>query len=103
MSTYHKPVSERIEVIAYSGYRGEEIPRTMILHNEKIGVAEILSSWMEEGLKNRARKRFFKIKGSDGNLYKIYFNEKVMEWYYIVCKREGSRHGDYFGTDWRGR
>jgi hypothetical protein len=75
---------QRIEVIAYSGYRGEEIPRAMILHNEKIGVAEILSSWMEEELQDKTRKRFFKIKGSDGKLYKIYYNEKVMEWFYIV-------------------
>ena len=73
-----------IEVIAYSGYRGEEIPREMILHNERIEVAEILSSWMEEGFKDRVRKRFFKIKGSDGNLHKIYYDEKVMEWFYIV-------------------
>jgi hypothetical protein len=35
--------NERIEVIAYSGYRGEETPRAMILHNEKIEVVEILS------------------------------------------------------------
>jgi len=75
---------QRIEVIAYSGYRDEEIPRAMILHNERIEVAEILSSWTEEGLQDRVRKRFFKIKGSDGNLYKIYYNEKVMEWFYIV-------------------
>jgi hypothetical protein len=75
---------QRIEVTAYSGYRGEEIPRAMILHNEKIGVVEILSSWMEEGLRDRTRKRFFKVKGSDGNLYKIYYNEKLMEWFYIV-------------------
>ena len=75
---------QRIEVIAYSGYRGEEIPRAMILHNGRIEVAEILSSWMEEGLKDRVRRRFFKIKGSDGKLYKIYYNEKLMEWFYIV-------------------
>jgi len=75
---------QRIEVIAYSGYRDEEIPRAMIFHNERIEVAEILSSWTEEGLQDRVRKRFFKIKGSDGNLYKIYYNEKAMEWFYIV-------------------
>jgi hypothetical protein len=76
--------NQRIEIIAYSGYRGEEIPRAMVLHNERIGVAEILSSWMEEGLQDRVRKRFFKIKGSDGKLYKIYYDEKVMEWFYVV-------------------
>jgi hypothetical protein len=75
---------QRIEVIAYSGYRGEEIPRVMILHNEKIEVAEILNMWIEEGLKDKARKRFFKVKGSDGKTHKIYYQEKEREWFYTV-------------------
>jgi hypothetical protein len=78
---------QRIEVIAYSGYRGEEIPRAMIFRNERIKVAEILSSWMEEGFKGRVRKRFFKIKGSDGKKHKIYYDEKAMEWFYMVEDR----------------
>jgi hypothetical protein len=76
--------NQRIEVIAYSGYRGEETPRIMILHGKKIEVAGILSMWIEEGLKDRARKRFFKVKGSDGSLHQIYYNEKSMEWFYII-------------------
>jgi hypothetical protein len=73
---------ERIEVIAYSGYRVEETPRTMILHDEKIEVVRILSTWIEEGLEDRARKRFFKVKGSDGIIHKIFYDEKRMEWFY---------------------
>jgi hypothetical protein len=34
---------ERIQVIAYSGYRGEETPRAIIHHDEKIEVIDILS------------------------------------------------------------
>jgi hypothetical protein len=75
---------QRIEVIAYAGYRGEEIPRAMILRNEKIEVVEILSSWMEEGFKDRVRKRFFKIKGSDRKIHKIYYDERAMEWFYGI-------------------
>jgi hypothetical protein len=75
---------EKIEVIAYSGYRGEETPRTIILHDERIEVVEIQNMWIEESVEDRARKRFFIVKGSDGIVYKIYCDEKVMEWFYVV-------------------
>ena len=84
MGTFHRHVNKKIEVIAYSGYRGEETPRTIILHDERIEVAGVLNRWIEEGSEDRARKRFFKIKGSDGNTHKIYYDEKVMEWFYVV-------------------
>ena len=75
---------QRIKVIAYSGYRGEETPRTIILHDERIEVVEIQDMWIEESVEDRARKRFFEIKGNNGNTYKIYYDEKVMEWFYVV-------------------
>ena len=74
---------EKIEVIAYSGYRGEETPRTILLHGERIEVSEILRQWIEEKSGDRARKRFYQVKGSDGNLYMIYYDEKAMEWFRI--------------------
>jgi hypothetical protein len=75
---------QRIKVIAYSGYRGEETPTTIILHDERIEVVEIQDMWIEESVEDRARKRFFEIKGNNGNTYKIYYDEKVMEWLYVV-------------------
>lgn len=75
---------QRIKVIAYSGYRAEETPRTIILHDKKIEVFEILNRWIEEGFEDRARKRFFKVKGSDGNTHKIYYDEEAKEWFYVV-------------------
>ena len=75
---------ESIEVIAYSGYRGEETPRTIILHDKTIEVVEIQNMWIEESVEERTRKRFFIVKGSDGIVYKIYCDEKVMEWFYVV-------------------
>ena len=74
---------EKIKVIAYSGYRGEETPRTILLHGERIEVFEILSQWVEERSDDRERKRFYQIKGSDGVFHKIYYDEKAMEWFYI--------------------
>lgn len=73
--------AERIEVIAYSGYRGEETPRLFIFRGEEIEVVEILSMWLEEGLKDITRKRFFKVKGKNGYEYEIYHDEKVKEWF----------------------
>jgi hypothetical protein len=74
---------EKIEVIAYSGYRGEETPRTILHHGERIEVIEILRHWIEERSDDRARKRFYQIKGSNGDLHRIYYDEKAMEWYRI--------------------
>lgn len=74
---------EKIEVIAHSSYRGEESPRTFILHDEKIEAVEILSMWIEEGVEDKMRKRFFKVKGSDGYTHKIYYDEKTKGWFYI--------------------
>jgi len=76
---------EKIDVIAYSGYRGEETPRTIFLHEKKIEVLEILKMWTEEGVKDRKRKRVFKVKGSDGMIYTVHYDEKFMDWF---CKVE---------------
>ena len=73
---------EKIEVIAYSGYRGEQTTRAMIFQNKKIEVLDILSQWGEEGIEDRTRRRFFKVKGSDGDAHTIYYDEKVMEWFH---------------------
>jgi hypothetical protein len=75
---------QRIDVITYSGYRGEETPRSILIHHEKIDVVAILNRWIEEGIEDRARKRVFRVKGSDGKIRKIYYDEKETEWFYVV-------------------
>jgi hypothetical protein len=74
---------EKINVIAYSGYRGEEAPRTIFLQGKKIEVIEILRQWIEERSDDRTTKRFYQIKGNDGVVRRIYYDEKVMEWFHI--------------------
>ena len=73
---------EKIEIIAYSGYRGEETPRDFMLGGRRIEVLEIQESWIEEGIGDRATRRCFMIKGSDGGIHKIFYDEKAGEWYY---------------------
>jgi hypothetical protein len=74
----------RIDVMTYSGYRGEETPWSILIHHERIEVVAILKRWIEEGIENKVRKRFFKVKGSDGKKHKIYYDEKEMGWFYRV-------------------
>ncbi|HXY55360.1 MAG TPA: DUF6504 family protein [Nitrospirota bacterium] len=81
-------MDEMIEVIAYAGYRGEEIPRTFSLHGKRTEVVEIASAWTEEDPGNRARKRFFKVRGSDGRAHQIYHDEQTSAWFYVQKKQE---------------
>jgi hypothetical protein len=70
-----------IHVTAYSGHRGNERPSTLLVDGEAVNVAEIVDRWIEEDVSDRTRKRFFRIRTSDGRLFKIYLNEKTSEWF----------------------
>ena len=72
---------EKVSVIAYSGYRGEETPNKFILHGKQIEIVEILSRWIEEGSVNRATKRFFRVKGCEGAIHRIYYDDGKLEWF----------------------
>jgi hypothetical protein len=73
---------EKVRVTAYSGSRGEETPRALVLGGKRIEVVEIQESWIEEGVGDRRTRRFFKVKGSDGGIHKIFYDEKTAEWYH---------------------
>ena len=75
---------EKITVIAYSGYRNDESPRAFILYDEEIAVKETFTMWIEEDFSGASRKRYFSVKGSDGYIYKIYYDEKKEEWFLAV-------------------
>jgi hypothetical protein len=74
--------TERIDVISYSGRKGDERPVTFILRGLRIDVVEIVDSWIEEGFKDKVRKRYFRVKGRNGNTHRIYYDENTREWYY---------------------
>jgi len=71
----------RISITSYSGYRNEEIPRAFFLDDRRIEIIELLDMWIEEALSDRIRRRFFKVRGSDGFIHKIYLDERTNEWY----------------------
>ncbi len=75
---------KKITIIAYSGYRNDESPRAFILSDEEITVKETLDRWIEEDRSGESRKRYFTVKGSDGYIYKMYYDEKKEEWFLVV-------------------
>jgi hypothetical protein len=72
---------EKIEVIAYSGYRGEETPMAFKWRGTKVEVAEIQSRWIEEGIGDRKTKRGFKLRGTDSTMYTLIYDEETREWF----------------------
>jgi hypothetical protein len=73
---------EQIDVISYSGSKGDERPLTFNNRGLRIDVLEILEQWIEEGSGDKIRKRYFRVKGSDGNTHRIYYDENIHQWYY---------------------
>ncbi len=76
-----------VRVFAYSGYRGEELPRAIVIGDQRIEVVEILELWVEEGFEDRSRKRFFKIRGSDGEVRELHYDEKEKEWRLLTIEQ----------------
>ncbi len=75
---------EKIIVTAYCGSRSEELPRSFVLRSERIEVAQILDMWIGEGSEAGSRKRFFKVRGSDGFVHKIFYDETALEWFIVL-------------------
>lgn len=72
---------KKIEVIAYSGYKAEESPRFFFLDRERLEVLRVMKMWIEEGIDDRRRKRFFRIKASDGYIHTLYYDESMRSWF----------------------
>jgi len=72
---------EKVEVVAYSGYRGEETPRVFKWRGAKVEVAKIWSRWIEEGVGDRDTKRGFRLTGTDGIAYCLIYDEQTQEWF----------------------
>lgn len=71
---------EKIEVTSYSGYKGEESPRTFILAGKRIEVMKIMEQWIEETADRGERRRCFRVRGSDWKVHVLCFEEEKMEW-----------------------
>lgn len=71
-----KPIT--IRVVCYSGYRGEQEPKTVFFGEHGVAVFEITDRWLSPD------HRYFKFRGDDGARYIIRHDERDHRWELIL-------------------
>lgn len=66
---------EKIEVIAYSGYRANERPMYFLCAGKRVEVTRLLDRWY--GLEHD----YFKVLGSDGSVYLLKWHRTLDLWF----------------------
>jgi len=64
----------KIRVECYSGYKGEETPRQLIIGEQVIEVINVLDQWLAPD------HRYFKVEGADGSIYIVRHDMISLEW-----------------------
>ena len=72
----------RVGVQCSAGHRGEQTPRTLILGDRRIAVAEVLDAWLAP------EYRYFKLKGADGDTYLVRHDERSGTWELTMFRAE---------------
>jgi hypothetical protein len=67
-----RPLAVGVE--CYAGHRGEQTPRTLILGERRIRVAEVVDAWLAPEF------RYFKLRGGDGHTYLVRHDERSDLW-----------------------
>jgi hypothetical protein len=75
-----------VGVECYAGHRGEQTPRTLILGDRSIEVAEVLDAWLAPD------HRYFKLRGDDGNTYLVRHDERSNTWELTMFRARSSAH-----------
>lgn len=63
-----------IKVYAYSGYQGEQEPRSLEFDGERLEILGIADRWYDPSGK------YFKVRASDGALYLIKCDSESLDW-----------------------
>jgi hypothetical protein len=71
-----------VRVECYAGHRGEQTPRTLILGDRRIDVAEVIAAWLA------LEYRYFKLRGADGNIYLVRHDERSNTWELTMFRAE---------------
>jgi hypothetical protein len=63
-----------VGVECYAGHRVEQTPRTLILGDRRIDVAEVVDAWLAP------EYRYFKLRDADGHTYLVRHDERANTW-----------------------
>jgi hypothetical protein len=78
----HEQPPLTVGVECYAGHRGEQTPRTLILGDRRIRVAEVVDAWLAPDY------RYFKLSGADGNTYLVRHDERSGSWELTMFRAE---------------
>ena len=78
----HEERALTVGVECYAGHRGEQTPRTLILGDRRIAVAEVVDAWLAPDY------RYFKLKGEDGDTYLVRRDEGSNTWELTMFRAE---------------
>ena len=76
----------RFQVVAYSGYQGEQEPRALVAGERRLEVVDIGDRWYDP------RARYFRVKASDGGDYLLRYDLEELGW--SVRRRGGTESED---------
>jgi hypothetical protein len=80
-----EPVVQKIDVVAYSGYKANERPLYFVLDDQKKEVKGILDRWY--GMEHD----YFKVQADDGYVYLLKWQRSLDIWLLVKrCERLGS-------------
>ena len=71
-----------VGVARYAGHRGGQTPRTLILGDRRIAVADVVDAWLAPDY------RYFKLRGADGNTYLVRHDERSDGWELTMFRAE---------------
>ena len=71
-----------VAVECYAGHRGEQTPRTLILGDRRIEVAEVVDAWLAP------EYRYFKVRADDGYTYVVRHDERSNTWELTMFRAE---------------
>lgn len=74
-----------VGVECYSGHRGEQTPRVLVLGDRRIDVTAVVDQWLAPD------HRYFKLRGSDGDIYIVRHDVMAETWELTMFERGGSR------------
>ena len=75
---------EKIDVIAYSGYKAEERPKKFIYKGKTFHIKKILNRSLKESIPDLERNYHFQVQCMDQQTFTIFYNIKQDQWFIEV-------------------